>query len=111
MYANILTQQGVVIDATRISMEEFAKLLTKNLGKPVIDQAGLAGLYRFTVNPDWEAPIVTQVSRGALNGEAFAPPGMSTMDAVAGLGLKLQPRGTPFEMLVVDSVQRTPVPN
>jgi uncharacterized protein (TIGR03435 family) len=111
MYANILTTQGVVIDATRITMAEFAKLLTRNLGKPVIDLTDLAGLYRFKVKLDWDASIMNRVSRGALASEAFAPTGISTSEAVAGLGLRLQPRGAPFDIVVIDAIERTPTAN
>ena len=38
------------LDATKITMSEFAEILSRNLNIPVMDRTGLAGAFSFTLN-------------------------------------------------------------
>jgi len=85
-------------------ISRFTFLLTRRMDRPVLDMTGLKGFYDFTVD----------LSGLGFNG---APPavdtdGPSIFTAVQNdLGLKLEPRKEPIEILVVDSVSKTPIEN
>ena len=93
------TDRGWVL--TRASMADLADYLSNAglIGVPVIDQTGLAGRFDFTF------PLV--VSR------ATAPDTGPTayIDALAPLGLALEARQVPLDIIVVDGANRLPTPN
>ena len=80
----------------------FIEELTGSLGRPVVDQTSLPGVYDFDVR--W-----TPDRASAAPGEA-AEPTTSLFSAMEEqLGLKLQARKVPQRILVVDSAVRAPV--
>jgi uncharacterized protein (TIGR03435 family) len=46
-----------------------------------------------------------------LAGAASDPGGSSIFDSVQKLGLKLEPRKVPVEMIVIDKIEKTPTEN
>lgn len=98
------------VEATRITMAEFASILAFNVDRPVIDKTGLTGVYQFKVELD--------VNQAAIRGlrqigsdrvpDLNEPTGVSTFAAVEHLGLKLEERRAPFDILVVDKIERQP---
>ena len=46
-----------------------------------------------------------------LAGAASDPGGSSIFDSVQKLGLKLEPRKVPVEMIVIDKIEKTPTKN
>ena len=111
------TAQGTyVVDAARITMGELASVLTPNLDKPVVDKTGLTGVYQFKIELDANQSAI----RGLLNlgiktnvrGEPIGmPTGVSTFKAIESLGLKLEERRSPFDVVVVDKIAQAPVEN
>jgi uncharacterized protein (TIGR03435 family) len=103
-----------------ITMAMLAHLLANHLDRPVQDHTGLTGTYDIDLN--W-APDPTIDRVGIFSGAA----GTTSADAGAGLpaapvdtiftairdslGLKLEPRNEPVEMLVIDHVERVPTEN
>jgi uncharacterized protein (TIGR03435 family) len=85
-------------------VSRFTFMLTRRLDRPVLDLTGLKGIYDFTID---------------LSGVGFGgnpPPaestGPSAFTAVQNdLGLKLEGRKQPIDILVIDSVQKVPVQN
>jgi uncharacterized protein (TIGR03435 family) len=85
-------------------VSRFTFLLTRRLDRPVLDQTNLKGIYDFTID---------------LSGLGFGgnppPPestGPSIFTAVQNdLGLKLEARKQPVDILVIDSVEKVPVQN
>jgi uncharacterized protein (TIGR03435 family) len=76
------------------TMENLAGNLALRLGRPVVDQTGLAGKFDFTLDYEEEGQAT----------EGYAP---SLVTAVQDqLGLKLESKSAPVEMLVVDHVER-----
>ena len=79
-------------------------MLARRLDRPVLDLTGLKGTYDFTID---------------LSGVGFRgnpPPaestGPSAFTAVQNdLGLKLEGRKQPIDILIIDSVQKVPVQN
>ena len=85
----------------RISMTQFAELLSGPLGLPVLDQTGLAG--RFDVTLDYAA-------YGNLSTKDEYE--SATLDALQKqLGLKLEKQNNKVEILVVDRAEKMPSHN
>ena len=95
------------LEATRTTMDKLANLLTRIMGQPVVNATGLAGAFTFTL--EW-TPDETQ--RG---GPSDAPPpvaGLSILSALPEqLGLKLEGKKAPTEVLVIDHIDRAPTEN
>ncbi len=97
-------RQTFEIDATRITMPEFAGLLRVNLDRPVIDKTGLTAVYRFKVELDRTARAARILDSLPADRQAALrePTGVSTFKAVEGLGLKIEERRSPIDVLVVE---------
>jgi uncharacterized protein (TIGR03435 family) len=92
------------LDAERITMQEFSRLLS--VERPVLDKTGLSGVYRFTT---LLPPIPASARMQALLGDRIsADPlaGPSLSRALEGLGLKLEPKNTPVDHMVIDRIER-----
>jgi uncharacterized protein (TIGR03435 family) len=105
---SIQTQQdrmSVVVQRTPIS--QMIDMLTPILGAPVLDMTGLKGKYDITVNiADYMADMQT--------GAGGAPPDpLSIIRAAleAKLGLKLESKKMPLDVLVVDHAEKIPTEN
>jgi uncharacterized protein (TIGR03435 family) len=105
-----------LIDAARMSMTEFVSVLTTTLDEPVVDKTGLTGLYQFKVElPPDGASIRRLISLGitaTVQGTPLTEPtGYSVDKALEGIGLKLQKRRSPVDVIVVDTLNVVPTPN
>jgi len=78
----------------------FADLLAKAADRPVIDMTGLAGLYDFNLKYT-TALSATEPDESATLGSALQEQ----------LGLKLEKREMPVEILVIDHADRVPAGN
>jgi uncharacterized protein (TIGR03435 family) len=77
----------------------------------VIDNTGLTGLYEFKVELDISQMALAFVKTDVNGRSLDEPTGVSTFKAVEGLGLKLEERRSPVDILVVDRISRTPAEN
>jgi uncharacterized protein (TIGR03435 family) len=107
---------GTTITATRMTMPELASILTPNIGEPVVDRTGLKGIYQFTIKlprdeADREAIRALLSSFGRTSSEDWPPGTTATREAVEGLGLKLERRRIPIDVVVIDSLRRQPTEN
>jgi uncharacterized protein (TIGR03435 family) len=85
---------GVHVNGNSATMKSVADRLSHDLDRPVLDRTSISGTYRIELQ--W-----------AREGE-----GPSVFAAVEEqLGLKLQASKSPFDILVIDFVQRTPAEN
>lgn len=117
MYDRTFTARGTrQIDAVRMTMSEFAALLSTNTGRPVLDRTNLTGVYAFSIElpPDaWQvrmnasAGITTARDGTPLN----EPVSVSIPRGVERLGLKLEPRRIPVDTIVIDRIERVPSAN
>src|SRR5580765_8061187 len=103
----ILGAGGVVQYSCRnMTMAAFAAELRGMLGprvgqEPVIDDTGLKGAWNFDVK--WSIGLIGLPDQGEQ---------IPVADAIdKQLGLKLEQRSMPKQVLVIDSVSRTPAPN
>ena len=88
----------------RMSMPQLALLIARFERQPVIDATGLDGSYE--VKLEW---VPSDLSAAE---PTDTPAGPSIYSAVQSqLGLKLEARRGPLDVLVIDSVQKVPVEN
>jgi uncharacterized protein (TIGR03435 family) len=96
------------IVSSRMSMTTLTTLLSRFMRQTVLDQTGLSGSYEINLvwTPENLHPVATTF-------EAPDPaPGPSIFTAVQEqLGLKLESRKGPVEVLVIDHAERVPVEN
>jgi uncharacterized protein (TIGR03435 family) len=108
------------IDCRKLTMPAFADLLARFVDRPVVDMTALKGSYDFGMDftpEDFRAMMV----RGALTaGVALPPEAMRALEGVSGnslfsaiqiLGLKLDRRKAPIEVLVIDPAEKVPTEN
>jgi uncharacterized protein (TIGR03435 family) len=101
-------------------MTTFAELLGRFEDKPVVDQTGLTGSYDFDLEftpEDYMAMLI----RSAIAAGVTLPPealralsgssGDSLLNALDRLGLKLENRKAPLEVLVIDHIEKAPTDN
>jgi uncharacterized protein (TIGR03435 family) len=88
--------------AERLSMGRLAESLARILGAPVVDTTGVKDRYSFTLEWNAEPP------RAAPGDSALPsdPAGPTIFDAVARLGLKLENRKLPAELVVIDKAEK-----
>jgi uncharacterized protein (TIGR03435 family) len=100
----ILRPSKSAMVAQHATMVEFVKTLSGPLRTPVVDRTGLTDRYDFTVNlssyfadtKPGEQPDITGIVMSALRDQ---------------LGLNLESRKEPVEILVIDHVEKTPTAN
>jgi uncharacterized protein (TIGR03435 family) len=102
------------LDATRITMAELAAVLTTNIGQPVLDRTQLPGTYQFSdVELPLNASTIETLNRASRN-VGFSPPelpNVSVPKALEPLGLRLERRRAPIDVIVIDKIERTPTDN
>jgi uncharacterized protein (TIGR03435 family) len=87
-------------EGSGIGMDQFAEYLSRHMDMPVLDMTGLKGAYEMTLQwfPD---PKTGETPQGPALREALQEQ----------LGLKLENRKAPIEIVVVDHADKTPSEN
>ena len=94
------------IKADGIALAAFADRLSQVLDRPVIDMTGLAGIFTFSLEFAPDRPLT------APGDESASPTAPSLFTAMQQqLGLRLEARRGPVEVLVVDRADRVPIEN
>ena len=103
------SSDGVTSFETIASMAHFCETLRMfTEGRPVVDRTGLNGVYEISLRVELEANQLERMVPGRpFQGFGLTP---GIFRAVEQLGLKLEARKQPVEILVVDRVER-PSPN
>jgi uncharacterized protein (TIGR03435 family) len=111
---------GNRFEATRVTMKALADLLTPFVDRPILDMTGLEGRYDVAVvlSPeDFQALMSRSV---AAAGYVVSPEALrlaetaslvAVPDALARVGLTLRQQRAPIDVLVIDSIDRTPTEN
>jgi len=107
-------------EAKRMTMAVLADTLARYLDRPVVDMTELKGNYdlKFELSPeDFRAMRI----RSAIAAGIVLPPEVmrglegvsdeSLFAALQSLGLKLESRKAPLDVLVIDQVEKTPTAN
>jgi uncharacterized protein (TIGR03435 family) len=86
----------------RVPMSQFIDMIQLILRAPIVDQTGLKGRYDATLNIG--ALISTPIQNDDMTGTVIT----AVQDL---LGLKLEPKKGPIDMLVVDHAEKVPTEN
>jgi uncharacterized protein (TIGR03435 family) len=95
-----LTGQGATV-------EQLVEFLSKAIHVPMVDQTGLTGRYNYFLDINAYVTEEMRKSQGP-------PPEANTIIATAmqeQLGLKVEGRKTPIEMVIVEHMEKTPTEN
>jgi uncharacterized protein (TIGR03435 family) len=92
---------------TCVPMSQFAEFLARRVDLPVLDMTGLKGYYDIAF--DWVGEP-RQPSEPSATPEAPAGPTLA-MAIEEKLGLKLEMRKAPLDIVIVDRVERIPTEN
>jgi len=90
------------LDYLHLSPHTLAVLLSRQLRQPVIDRTGLEGF--FDVKLEWEPDDAPPATDPAVRPDIYSAVQQQ-------LGLRLEPKKTPIDCLVVDSAEKVPIGN
>ncbi len=108
------------IEGKKLAMANLAESLGRFVERPIVDMTELKGTYDFTLQfspEDFRAMMI----RAALSAGVVLPPqalqalegssGDSVLNAFQTVGLKLDPRKAPFQVMVIDQLEKLPTAN
>ncbi|MBV8906276.1 MAG: TIGR03435 family protein [Acidobacteriia bacterium] len=107
-------------EAKKLSMRVFAGNLERFADRPIIDMTGLKGEYDFAFDVDPEDYRPMLIRSAVAAGVNLPPEALRYLDgsssaslsaALERIGLRLEPRKAPLEVIVVDGATRTPSAN
>ena len=112
----VVVNEGATVNATRMTMAELTPLLWETFDGPVVDRTGLTGVYQFTLNLPRGAMgerLMRQTMErlGARASSSTPADTVPAVKAIESLGLKIERRRVPVEVVVVDKISRTPTEN
>jgi uncharacterized protein (TIGR03435 family) len=104
------------VENKKMTMAGLASAVARYCDLPVVDMTEIKGTYdlEFDVSGDEvrsAARAHGAVIRTPAEGEASDPSGVSLSSSLQKLGLKLEPRKAPFEVIIVDHVEKVPTQN
>jgi len=108
------------IEGKKVAMAGFADILARFTDRPVVDMTQIQGNYDFTLEFSPEDFRVMLIRAAVIAGAALPPEALKLLDASSGdttfsaletIGLKLEPRKAPLEVLVVDHMEKAPSDN
>jgi uncharacterized protein (TIGR03435 family) len=101
---------NVKLFAVKQTIAQLVATLQGQMDAPVVDLTGLTGKYDFTVR--YAAQWRRANSSGNSEGDVIEGNGIKLSDAMEKeLGLKLEPRKIPVEVIIVESGQKIPIDN
>ncbi|HTS65765.1 MAG TPA: TIGR03435 family protein [Candidatus Acidoferrales bacterium] len=120
-----VTPAGMHMEAEKMPMDGLVELLSKLVDKPIVDQTELKGKYHVALDISMAemmamaraagAPVPATAPGGDGKGPADAASdptsGGSVFTTVQQLGLKLDSRKLPIEILVVEKCEKAPTEN
>jgi uncharacterized protein (TIGR03435 family) len=107
-------------EATKLSMADMAASLERFLDRPIVDMTDITGTYDFALDLTDEDYRLMLIRAGVNAGVSLPPQALrlleggspvSLFDAAQKLGLKLDARKAPLEVLVIDELRKTPTEN
>jgi uncharacterized protein (TIGR03435 family) len=108
-------------EGKKVNMAGLAGMLERFLDRPVVDLTGVNGSYdlAFDLSPeDYRTMLIRAataaglvMSPDALRSLDASPTPASLFDGLARFGLKLEAQRAPLDVLVVDSIRKTPTEN
>jgi uncharacterized protein (TIGR03435 family) len=99
------------IDSDRVTMTTLATVISRFLGVTVVDRTGLTGWYAVKLEWSREPPETSHPPESPLTA-SVEPLGPNIFSAVESqLGLKLEHRKGPLDVMVIDHAERVPIGN
>jgi uncharacterized protein (TIGR03435 family) len=107
-------------EATKLNMADWTGNLERFMDRPIVDMTGLKGNYDFALDLTQEDYRIMLIRSGVNAGIVLPPEALrlleggapvSLFDAVQKLGLKLEARKAPLDVLVIDEARKTPTDN
>jgi hypothetical protein len=103
-------QRQMSVTIQRAPVSQLVEMLSNVLRAPVVDQTGLKGRYDLTVNiAKYAADMAAQGK--SLDGAPADPLTLISMVLQEELGLKLESKKMPLELVIVDHAEKVPVEN
>ncbi len=108
------------IECIKITMAVLADQLSRMMDRPVVDQSDLKGSYDFKLDFSPEEFMALRIRQALSAGVQMPPQALKMLEnssdapllnALQSLGLKLESRKAPLEVLVADSVLKVPIEN
>jgi uncharacterized protein (TIGR03435 family) len=113
------------MESSKVTMANFADIISRFVDRPVVDMTELKGSYQIGL--DLSMDDIRNMARsagmalpaqgpGAESGKSPAdaasePSGTSIFATIQQLGLKLESRKSPLDMIVIDHAEKTPTEN
>ena len=118
---------GVHMEMSKVTMPQLVDTLSRMVDKPVVDMTGLTGTYKFAMDLPLEDLLPLAQKNAAAAGiqlpaiplaqgtgaadAASTPGGAGVFQSVEKLGLKLDSRKAPVDIIVVDRLEKNPTDN
>jgi uncharacterized protein (TIGR03435 family) len=108
------------MESSKMSVTTLVEMLTRFVDRPVLDMTELKGTYQVALDLTMEdlrgmartAGVMLPPGGGGAPAESASDPsGGSIFSSVQQMGLKLEPRKAPVELIVVDKAEKTPTEN
>jgi len=97
------------LTGTGATLSQLTDFLSREIRFPIIDQTGLTG--RFDYFLDIGSYVTEEMRKEGGNGPPPDAPTIVAQAMMAQLGLKLDSKKAPVEMLIVDTLEKTPTEN
>jgi uncharacterized protein (TIGR03435 family) len=107
-------------EAQKLSMDVFVRSLERFADRPIVDETALKGQYDFAFDVSPEDYRVMLIRSAIAAGVPLSPRAMrlvegtssaSLSDALEQVGLKLDARKEPLDVIVIDQANKTPTAN
>ena len=116
---------AIHLEIAKMTLAAFADFVGRFVDRPVVDMTELTGEYQMALDLSTQDLLVAARAVGVAVGPcawrrrrrrqpadtASDPSGGSIFAAVQQLGLKLDSRKVPIDLIVIDQVQKTPTEN
>jgi uncharacterized protein (TIGR03435 family) len=99
-----LTGQGA-------TLSQLTAFLSREIRNPIVDQTGLTGRFNYTLDINSYVTDEVRKSQGPNGGPPPDAPSIIAQAIQAQLGLRLDAKKVPVEMIVVDRLEKTPTEN
>jgi uncharacterized protein (TIGR03435 family) len=102
------------LEAKKVNFASLVDTLGRFVDRPIVDMTGLTGKYDFTL--EYSVEELRSLVRSSGGDASRIPdlggdPTVSIFSSLEGLGLKLEARKAPVEIIVVDGAEKIPTAN
>jgi uncharacterized protein (TIGR03435 family) len=112
------------MEQPKVSMEQLVEVCSRFLDKPVVDETGLKGNYQMVLDLTIDDLRAAAKSAGvAIPGgpgagdskspgdAASTPGGGGILGSIAAMGLKIETRKAPIDVIIIDHIEKAPTEN